>query len=131
MHLPSLSLVATSFCAVIALVGCSHDVPATSMAWKVTPASEGMVNVSFVMSGVLVQEVPLGTFDGEAIDEEDLLYREWWAGSQEALSVERKDASHLVIMRTPLEGEEESRELTSITVPTGLRVECVDTGSCG
>lgn len=102
------------------------------IAWKTVETSAEsetpQVDLLLVFSGSIEQEVNVGTFPGTMMEQP--LVREWWAGSEQAIYLERGDATHLVIRSESFADEGAETVLTTITVPESDVVECVDTGGC-
>ena len=109
-----------------------------TMAWKTAPSDdEGEVRLHLILSGGVEQDVDVGTFSGELLTSFDgspdpLLHREWWAGSDDVVSVSRKDDTHLSIERISMDDTSDREEIMTVEIPANLYVTCVDDeGGCG
>ena len=130
---------ATLLCAAVLFAGCEPQddpMPADDgvvhIEWRTEAAEplgdEPQVQVILMLSGATSSEMHLGTFTGTVMEQP--LVREWWAGTEEALYLERIDATKLVVRSASLTGERPDNIIITIGTSTDKTFECVDDGGC-
>jgi hypothetical protein len=94
------------------------------IAWWPVAHGEGKVDLFMNILGTNLPQVHVGIYAGDYDDSG--IQREWWAGTDKILSVERKDATHLSVMESTMEQDAPQKELMTVEVPSGLQVACID-----
>jgi hypothetical protein len=93
---------------------------------------EPHVGLSLILLGATEKTIQLGTVSGEksyasnAGEEDVMLDRSWWVGTDASFVVSRKDSTHLVVKSIPLDDSGTEKTIKEIEIPSGAIVDDVD-----